>query len=211
MGLATVQPILRATRPARHRYQQMKAGPIKRFERWRTRQAARTADLAQRVLDELVPLYEASGFGRFDHYADGDLSVVRANTIGLQRRSGDVQFDRRGRASFNITFAELPQACTRWTSGSRVSIERKQANVVEGGEYFALCKGFKRNFDCTFGAALFATFIDRLVARDFELAKDRSKSLIQLFDSGLPESWAEASPGYVSEFVFKMSTLRAPE
>lgn len=186
-------------------------GPIERFERWRVRQAVRTADLAQRVLGELVPMYEASGFTRFDDYAGGDLSVVAANTIALQRHSGvrwptvEVQFHRKGRPSFNIIFAELPDVCYRWTFGSPVAIDRDHANVVEGGDYFTLCKSLQRDFDCSFGVPTFAMFPDRRLARDLELAKDRSRYLIDLFDSGIPENWSAASPGYVSEFVFKIA------
>jgi hypothetical protein len=186
------------------------AGPIERFERWRIRQAVRTADLARRVLDEVVPLYETSGFSRFDDYAGGDLSVVGANTIALQRRSGErwptveVQFHRKGRASFNIIFAELPEVCYRWTSGSPVAIDRKDANVLEGGEWFTLCKGLQRDFDCTFGVPTFAIFPGRLLARDLELAKNRSRILIELLNSGIPKNWSAAPPGYVSEFVFKV-------
>lgn len=188
-------------------------GPIERFEKWRRRQAIRTADLALKVLEELVPLYAANGFERFEDYAGGNLSVVGANVIGLQRRSGDrwptteIQFHRKGRPSFNITFSELPKVCYRWTSGSPVEIDRKQANVVEGGVYFGLCKGLKRDFDCTFGVAMFAIFPDKLIARDFELALNRSMYLIELLNSGVPESWTDAAPGYVSEFVFKHRPL----
>jgi hypothetical protein len=135
--------------------------------------------------------------------------VVGANTIALQRRSGDrwptveIQFHRKGRASFNVTFAELPEVCYRWTSGSPVTIQRKLANVVEGGQYFALCKRSRRDFDCTFGVAMFAILPDRRVTQDFELAKDRSRFLIELFYAGIPEAWSIAPPGYVSDFAFK--------
>jgi hypothetical protein len=191
----------------------MMVTPIERFERWRRRQTARTASLAQRVLSELVPLYQARGFTRFDDYAGGDTTVVGANIIALQRRSGDrwptveVQFHRKGRASFNVNFAELPEVCYRWTSGAPVAIDRKLANVVEGGAYFSLCKGLQRDFDCTFGIAMFAILSERRLAQDFELAKDRSRFLIELFDSGIPEAWSAAASGYVSEFVFKHRSL----
>jgi hypothetical protein len=186
-------------------------GQIERFERWRVRQARRTADLARRVLDEIVPLYEAAEFKRYDDYAQGDVSVVGANTIALQRRTDarwatiEIQFHRRGKPSFNIIFSALPEVCYRLTTGSPVPIHRKQANVVEGGEYFSLCKGLKRDFDCTFGVPLFALFPDRKIDRDFQIAKDRSQFLIELFHSGIPESWADASPGYVLDYVFKSS------
>jgi hypothetical protein len=194
------------------------ADPIDRFERWRRRQAVRTANLALRVLSELVPFFEVAGFRRFEDYAGGDLSVVGGSTIAVQRRSGDlwptveVQFHPKGRASFNIVFAELPNVCYRRTSGSPVAIDRKLANVVEGDEYFLLCKGRKGSFVCTFGVPTFAIFPDRLIARDFELAMNRSRFLVELFDSGIPKDWASAAPGYVSDFVFKsrpeLRTLR---
>jgi hypothetical protein len=185
------------------------ASPIERFDRWRARQAPRTASLGQRVLSELVPLYEAAGLGRFPDYASGDTSAVGANTIALQRRAGErwptveVQFHPKGRASFNIIFAELPELCHRWTSGSPVAIDRKSANVVEGAQYFALCKGCRRDFDCTFGIPMFALFPARQLASEFDLAKERSLYLIELFETGIPASWATARFGYVSDFVFK--------
>lgn len=191
----------------------MIVGPIERFEAWRIRQAVRTAQLAQRVVDELVPIYEADGFKRFEDYAGGNLSVVGTNTIAVQRRSGDrwptieVQFHRKGRASFNIIFAELPDVCYRWTSGSPVAIDRKQANVVEAGEHFLLCKGQRRNYGCTFGVPTFAISPDKLIARDFDLAIERSRYLMELFRSGIPQDWSAAAPGYVSEFVFKTKPL----
>ena len=118
------------------------ANPIERFETWRRRQAPFTANLALRVVSELVPLYEAGEFSRFADYAGDDSSAVRASTVALQRRSGDrwptveVQFHPKGRASFNIIFAELPEVCYRWTSGSAVPVDRKLANVVERGAIF---------------------------------------------------------------------------
>ena len=189
--------------------EQVMASPIERFERWRRRQALRTANLGLRVLSELVPIYEARGFRRFSDYAGGDPSIVGANTIALQRRSDErwptveMQFHPKGRASFNITFAELPDVCYRWTSGSPITIDRKLANVVEGGQHFLLCKGSRRDFDCTFGVPMFALFPDRVVARDFELAKKRSQFLLELFDTGIPANWTAAPSGYVSDFVFK--------
>ena len=77
------------------------ASPIERFERWRRRQGARTAKLALKVLEELVPLYEINGFERFDDYAGGDLSVElrchplagrssRAQSIFLAARAANV-------------------------------------------------------------------------------------------------------------------------
>jgi hypothetical protein len=113
-------------------------------------------------------------------------------------------------ASFNIMFAELPELCYRWTSGSAVAIDRKLANVVEGRQHFALCKGSRRDFNCTFGTHMFALFPDRLLARDFELAIERSQFLTELFDSGMPADWATVPFGYVSEFVFKHKSLQAP-
>jgi hypothetical protein len=190
------------------------ADAIDRFERWRRRQTARTADLAQRVLNELVPLYEAAEFARFKDYAGGDLLAVGANTIAVQRRFGsrwstvEIQFHSKGRASFNIMFAELPEVCFRRTSGSFVAIDREQANVVEGDAYFSLCKGLKREFDCTFGVPLFSIFPDRVIDRDFSLAMNRSRFLIGLLNSGIPESWADTAPGYISEFVFKNGPMR---
>jgi hypothetical protein len=190
--------------------------PVDRFERWRRKQPPRIANLAQRVLYELIPIFEAADFKRYRDYAGNDLSVVGANTIAIQRRSGDrwptveVQFHRRTRPSFNVTFAELPGVCNRWTSGSPVAIDRAQANVVEGDAYFILCKGARRNFDCSFGIPSFSLFPDRVIAREFSLAMASSRYLVEVFNTGIPANWFDAAPGYVSEFVFKVSRPYRP-
>jgi hypothetical protein len=183
--------------------------PISRFCRWRERLPVRTAKLVQKVLDELVPLYESAGLQQYSNYAGSDLRSIGSNTIALQRRVGinwptvEIQFDRRNRPSFNIVFAELPETCTRRTLSSIMQIERMEANVVEGGSSFVLCKGFRKNFDCTFGVAGITFFPDSKTDHDFSLALSRSKSLIELFGSGLPHKWLSAPPGYVADFVFK--------
>jgi hypothetical protein len=180
-----------------------------RFDRWRGRLPDRTANLVGKVVDELVPLYESAGLQRHKDYAGGDLRSVGSNCIPLQRREGanwptvEIQFDRRSRPSFNIVFAELPETCTRRTVSSITKISRMEANVVEGDASFVLCKGSKKNFDCTFGITGITLFPDSKMNHDFSLALSRSKSLIELFGSGLPHQWSSAPPGYVADFVFK--------
>jgi len=183
--------------------------PITRFDRWRKGVPARTAKLVQRVVDEIVPLYESAGLQQHRNYAGADLRSIGSNSIALQRREGtnwptvEIQFDRRSRANFNIVFAELPEICSRRTGSSITQINRIEANVVEGASSFLLCKGFGKNFDCTFGVAGFTFFPDSKMDHDFLLAFSRSKSLIELFGSGLPHQWLNAPPGYVSNFIFK--------
>jgi hypothetical protein len=183
--------------------------PIDRFDRWRSRLPARTTYIVQRVVDELVPLYESAGLQRYKDYAGGDLRFVGSNCISLQRREGtnwptvEIQFDRRNRPSFNIVFAELPEICARRTVNSLTNISRTEANVVEGDASFVLCKGFKKNFDCTFGITGMTLFPESKIDYEFSLAISRSRSLIELFRIGLPHQWLSASPGYVADFVFK--------
>ncbi|MEO6840593.1 MAG: hypothetical protein ABI192_07490 [Bradyrhizobium sp.] len=182
----------------------------KRFDRWRGRLPIRTAKLVQKVVDELVPLYERAGLQRYEDYAGGDLRSVGSNCIPLQRREGpnwptvEIQFDRRRRPNFNIVFAELPETCTRRSVSSITKISRLEANVVEGDASFVLCKGSKKNFDCTFGITGITLFRDSKINHDLSLALSRSKNLVELFGTGLPPQWLGAPPGYVDEFFFKL-------
>jgi len=182
---------------------------IEHFNRWRGRLPVRTASLVGKVVDELVPLYQRAGLQWHADYAGGDLRSVGSNCIPLQRREGinwptvEIQFDRRSRPSFNIVFAELPETCTRRTAGSITKIGRVEANVVEGDASFVLCKGSKRNFDCTFGITGITLFPNSKINHDFFLALSRSKNLIELFESSFPRQWLSAPPGYVADFVFK--------
>jgi hypothetical protein len=164
---------------------EMTGDPTSRFDRWRGQLPIRNAQLVRRVVDELVPLYESAGFLRHKDYAGADLRYVGANSIGIQRREGtnwptvEIQFDRRSRPSFNIIFAALPEICNRRTqAGSTSKISRLEANVVEGDASFSLCKGTRKNLDCTFGVVGFALFPDHAINRDFPLAVSGSKYLI---------------------------------
>jgi len=187
----------------------MRSDQIKRFNLWRAKLPMRTAELVQRVLDELVPIYEAAGLQRHHDYAGADVRVVGANCIPLQRREGtnwptvEIQFDRRRRPSFNIVFAELQEICTRRIACPTTRISRIEANVVEGDSSFLLCKGNRRNFDCTFGITGITLFADSKINSELSLASARSKELVELFRVGLPREWLSARPGYVSDFVFK--------
>jgi hypothetical protein len=184
-----------------------------RFDRWRERLPLRTTKLVQKVFDELVPLYESAGLQRHKDYAGADPRSIGSNCIPLQRRAGtnwptvEIQFDRRSRPNFNIVFAELPETCVRRNLSSVTKINRMEANVAEGEINFLLCKGSKKSFDCTFGVAGIVLFPDSRIDRDFSLALSRSKSLIELFGSGLPHQWLSAPPGYVSDFIFKNRSL----
>jgi hypothetical protein len=187
--------------------------PRERFDHWRERLPFRTAKLVQKVVDELVPLYESAGLQRHKDYAGADPRSVGSNCIPLQRRAGtnwptvEIQFDRRSRPNFNIVFAELSETCVRRTVSSITKISRIEANVVEGEASFLLCKGSKKSFDCTFGVAGIVLFLDSRINHDFSLALSRSKSLIELFGSGLPQQWLSDPPGYVSDFIFKNRSL----
>lgn len=186
---------------------------ISRFDRWRQMVPAVTGNLVQRVLDELVPPFEQAGFGRYGDYAGGNPDVVGANCLPIQRRVGpcwptvEIQFDRRRRPSFNVVFAALPEACVRQSASGAATIQRFEANVTEGTAHFLLCKGRKRQFDCTFGVRGLHLFVSRQLDVDMEHAFERSKYLIRLLEAGLPPEWLDFPAGYVSEFVFKMRSL----
>ena len=195
----------------------MTGDPISRFNRWREQLPIRTAQLVRRVVDELVPLYESAGFQRHKDYAGADLRFIGANSIGIQRREGtnwptvEIQFDRRSRPRFNIIFAALPEICNRRTqAGSALKIGRLDANVVEGDASFSLCKGTRKNLDCTFGGMGYSLFPHHTINRDFPLAVSGSKYLIQLFESGLPAHWLDAPAGYVSDLAFKLPLSPKP-
>jgi hypothetical protein len=187
----------------------MRSDLLGRFNSWRARLPVRTARLVQRVLDELVPIYESAGLRRHEDYAGADFRSVGANCIPLQRRQGanwptvEIQFDRRSRPTFNIVFAELPEVCRRRSANTATKIDRIDANVVEGEASFLLCKGTRRNFDCTFGLVGITLFPDSRIDNELSLAVARSQKLVELFNSGIPPEWLSAPPGYLSDSIFK--------
>src|SRR5262245_42024405 len=118
---------------------------ISRFDRWRQKLPARSRAFVLRAIDELVPLFERAGFGRYADYAGGNPAAVGSNCLPLQRRSGalwptvEIQFDRGSRPYFNVVFSALPEYCTRKSRSGSVTIPRPEANVTEGAAYFLLC------------------------------------------------------------------------
>ncbi len=189
----------------------MTGDQISRFNRWCEQLPIRTAQLVQRVVDKVVPIYESAGFQRYKDYAGADPRFIGASSIGIQRRQGtnwptvEIQFDRKNRPSFNIIFAALPEKCNRRTKGGSIlKISRLDANVVEGDASFSICKGYRKNLDCTFGITGFSLFIDNRINHDFSLAVSGSKYLVKLFELGLPDHWLDAPSGYVSDLVFKL-------
>ena len=186
----------------------MAGDQLKRFDRWRHRLPERTKYLADLVIDQIVPVFREQGFDRFPDYAGGSAFAVGMNCIPLQRRSGpewptvEFLFDKRCRPTFGVTFAMLPEVCSRQTEHGPKDIPRVEANVVEGRAYFLLCKGQRSNFDCSFG---YRGFVLRPKSRlDGEIAVLRSllPGLFSILETGIPETWYGKRPGYIDQYAF---------
>ena len=181
------------------------------FERWRKKLPHNTAYLTDLVLSEIVPVFESKGFGRFLDYAGGSSYAVGANTIPLQRRSGqewptvEINFDKRKRPALGITFAMLPEICHRYLpDGKTIRIPRIEANVVEGSAFFSLCKGQGKNYDGNFGAYWSGVWrSESYFQKEIGAMMVLLPWLFDLFDRGIPKTWLEASRGgYVDRHAF---------
>jgi hypothetical protein len=180
---------------------------LKRFDRWRQRLPENTMYLTGLVIDDIVPVFRTQGFDRFPDYAGGSTFAVGPNCIPLQRRSGlewptvELLFDKRSRPTLGVTFAMLPEVCCRQTEHGPKEISRLEANVVEGLAYFALCKGQRSNFDCSFGYRGFA--LRPKSKLDSEVAALRSLLpwLLGVLEKGIPDAWHK-KPGYVDQYAF---------
>src|SRR5258708_457963 len=67
------------TRSGQGRIGEVMGDPITRFDRWRKGLPARTAKLVQKVVDELVPLYERASLQQHRNYAGADLRSIGSN------------------------------------------------------------------------------------------------------------------------------------
>lgn len=170
----------------------MRKGLVQRFDRWRGRQSSANAYFIQLVLDEVVPLFEAAGYQRYEDYAGNNPQSVGASTIALQRRSGqlwptvEIQFRADAPHFLGLYFSLLPELCYRHGT---TPIPRLDANVVEGPYTFMLCKGGNKNYDCNFGYPWFSFMPRRRLQKEAgELAR-RIPWLLQTLDAGIPNDW----------------------
>ena len=174
-----------------------------RFERWRRFAPKHTKYLID-VLDRIVPEFEREGFHWQPHYAGGDPNEIRANTIPLQIRSGDlwptveVHFPGSRRPSFSIYFAALAPECRRL---GREVVPRERAIVVYATAYFMLCKGRHRNLDGQFGFRWFSAWPIRRLNREVETALGLLPELFGIFRAGIPQEWLTHPFGHVSPHV----------
>jgi hypothetical protein len=176
----------------------MAGNQLKRFERWRKKLPENTAYLVSLVLDEVVPMFEQQGFQRFPDYAGDSGYAVGANTLALQRRSGDewptveIHFDSRGDPYLDFNFAMLPETCFRLGPKQHSEIPCHEANVAEGTMFFSLCKGERKNFDCNFGcASVFAAMLcsKKKIRSEVDKLKELLPWFFDMLNHGIPPDW----------------------
>lgn len=183
-------------------------GQLERFDRWRQRLPENTMYLTNAVLDELLPVFQDRGFDRFSDYADGSRSEVGPNCIPLQRRSGsewptvEVLFDKRNRPTLSVNFATLPEVCFRQTEQGEEKISRIKANVAGGPAFFILCKGRRINFDCNFGCRGLVLRPKSKLDAEVAILKSLLPWLFNVLETGIPDAWYKAQPGYVDKHAF---------
>ena len=193
----------------------MSQDKIQLFERWRKTLPRNTLYLTDIVIKEIIPEFMQRGFDRFPDYAGGGTYAVGPNCIPLQRRSGtewptiEILFDKRGRPTFGVNFAMLPEICGRLTEHGTKEIPRLAANVVEGPDFFILCKGKRVNFDCNFGMFWFTLWPKSKLEADVAFLKSILPWLFEVLEDGIPKDWHEAKPGYVAQYAFKSSASRS--
>jgi hypothetical protein len=182
-----------------------------RFDRWRRLTPKPTRHLIERVLERIVPAFEAEGFVWPADYAGGDPDEIGANTIPLQARSGDawptaeIHLPGSRRPCFTLYFAALPSECRRLTGEP---VPRERATVVYAPAYFVLCKGRGRGLDGQFGYRWFSPWPIRELDREVETAVGLLPEMFRLFRAGIPDEWATREPGYVSRHVRLGGSLR---
>ena len=186
----------------------MSEGQIRRFERWRKRLPENTAYLVSLVLEEVVPIFESNGLKRFPDYAGNSTYAVGPNCVPLQRRSGsewptvELLFHKRKCPSLGVYFSMLPQKCLRHGPMGPIDIPRIEANLVEGPQFFYLCKGPDRGFYNSFGYRWFALRPKKKLRNEIDELTSLLPHVFSVFDQGLPESWLIKGAGFVDRHVF---------
>ena len=164
--------------------------------------------LTSLVIDEIAPVFQERGFERFPDYAGGSAFAVGMNCVPFQRRSGrewptvEFLFDKRCRPTFGVTFAMLPEVCSRQTEHGPKDIPRVEANVVEGLAYFLLCKGQRSNFDCNFGCHGLVLRPESQLDGEIAVLKSLLPWLFRILETGIPAEWYKKRPGYVDQHAF---------
>jgi hypothetical protein len=192
----------------------------KRFERWRTKLPEHTHYLVDQVLARIVPEFEARGFKWYGDFAGGDPKEISYDEIPLQRREGErwstvqIQFDKRARPFFHISFAVLPLIC-RKMFGTQEILREKAINVYAPA-HFRLTTG-KRLGDGFFGSggmfgySYFALAPSRKIDAEIDKAVALLPVLFDLFDRGIPEAWLTHDFGYVDKHVMLMGSWHLNE
>lgn len=193
----------------------MRKGLVQRFDRWRGRQSPTNAYFIQLILDEVVPLFEAAGYQRYEDYAGNNPQSVGASTIALQRRTGELwptvelRFPAYAPHFLSVEFSLLPEICYRQ---GVTPVPRMSANVVEGPYTFMLCKGGNKSYDCNFGYQWFSLRPRKRLQKEAgELAR-RIPWLLQTLDAGIPNDWltrrTPAQVGKYARMLFKWADGR---
>jgi len=184
-----------------------------RFQQWRSGVGEPTRYLIDVVLERIVPEFQARRFAWYDDYAGCDPNEIAAYTIPLQRRDGEewptaeLEFDRRGKPTFGITFGSLPPICRRLGEPT----PRTRSSVVYAPAYFLLCKGQHRNFDCRFGYRWFGVMPHRRLDAEVATALNLLPELFDLLARGIPKEWLHHEFGYVSEHVLLLGSWHLTE
>jgi hypothetical protein len=186
---------------------------VKRFTQWRATLPENSLYLTNLVNDLIVPEFHRVGFQHFPDYAAGSAAAVGPNCLPLQRRTGEewptveIWFDRRKRPSLGVHFAALPEICFRVAEQGYEEIPRIEANVTEGVAFFSLCKGRRRNFDCSFGIISFSFWPKRKLDEEVANLRALLPWLFGAFEKGIPDTW-HAGPGYVDVHAFQSPASR---
>ena len=173
---------------------------IERFERWRKKLPPNSRLFTDLILEEVLPLFIASGYVRLSEYGGKDYrDASAARTIVLQLQMGvewptvEFRFADLGRPKLVVDFSVLPETCTRWINGSPVSIPRSSATVTEGSAYFRLMRDRRRSNDGTFGISTLWPWYRRQAKLRKEVRELRQLCvwLIDRFSNGIPPRWTE--------------------
>ena len=181
----------------------------KRFKKWQKELPGTTDYLVNLVETVILPIFEEKGFVWYSDFAGGDSNQIGANDIPLQKRNNNdlwptvqIWFDKRKIPYCHVNFSLLPKNCHRLTASGQVEIDREVALVYEGNEYFSLCKGENKNYDCQFGSNSF--FMQRKkIKSDINVLKELLIEIFDFFDSSGANEWKEVKRGYVTKHFFK--------
>ena len=186
---------------------------IERFERWRKKLPPDSRLFVDLVLEQIVPLFTASGYVRLTEYGGKHyLDASAARTIVFQRQSGadwptvELRFVDLGRPKLVVDFSLLPETCTRVDNGSPISIPRSNAIASEGHAYFRLMRNRRRSNDGIFGISTLWPWFRRQAKLYKEVSELRELCawLIGRFSNGIPQQWTEkGTPSRVDKHAWR--------